>query len=83
MLTNYPPQKKENRFNFHENVKPSLVFLISSGVSPKAQTHQALQQPSWSRYDDHQLLYQLGNKGNLGALGSLVGLWRAAHHIVS
>lgn len=50
--------------------------------SPKDQTYQALEQPSWSGNDNHQLLHKLGNEGNLGALGSLVGLWRAEHHIM-
>lgn len=49
---------------------------------PKDQPYQALKQPSWSCNDNHQLLHKLGNKGNLGALGSLVGLWRAENHIM-
>lgn len=50
--------------------------------SPEDQTYQALKQPSGSRDDNHQLLHKLGNEGDLGALWSLVGLWRAEHHIM-
>lgn len=50
--------------------------------SPKDRTYQALKQSSWSCNDNHQLLHKLGNEGNLGALGSLVGLWRAEHHLM-
>lgn len=51
--------------------------------SPEEQTYQALKQSSWSCNDNHQLLHKLSNEGNLGALGSLVGLWRAERHIMA
>lgn len=47
----------------------------------QAHTHQALEQPRWPGDDDHQLLHQLRDEGDLGALGSLVGLWGAQQHL--
>ena len=41
---------------------------------PLCVSHQALQQPGGLRYDDEDLLHQLGDDGHLGALGALVRL---------
>jgi len=37
-------------------------------------THQTLEEPGWTRYDDEELFDQLGDEGELRILGSLVCL---------